>query len=176
MKQRRDRVAAAAQALYEEHHAGKSVPDSTIDDILGRLADRLKRACDRQLLPNITYTSVEFAIPSSSRWASVWGHAASLLAGIAQYPRKVLTDRNFLRRLDVDEDDLLAAMDVCGDAILKISKRRDARERARADLEVLARLAASGMGARDRCDLLLRLIGGAEPVDISAEIPDDPED
>ena len=173
VKQRRDRVATAAQALYEEHRPGQRVAASTIDEILVNCEKRLKNAREGQLLPRITYTPLQFVVAQASEWASPWGQAASLLQGIAEFPRKMLTDRLLLRGLDVDESELLEAMDVCADAVLKISNRRDSRPRAHKDLHVLARLADSRMGARARCQLVLRLIGGAEAEEISAQITDE---
>src|SRR5207244_11163815 len=126
------------------------VPDSTIDAILGDCEERLKKARYGQLLPKITYTPVEFVVGQASAWTSQWGQAASLLQSIAEFPRKALTDRLFLRGLDIDEYELLEAMDVCSDAIMKVSNRRDSKTQATEDLQVLARLARSRMDARGR--------------------------
>lgn len=73
----------------------------------------------------------------------------------------------------MDENELLEAMDVCADAVLKMSNRRDSRTRAHEDLKVLARLAGSTMDARGRCELVLCLIGGAKTEEVSAEIADE---
>src|SRR2546427_856548 len=127
----------------------------------------------RPQAPSEDANTLQFVVAQASEWASPWGQAASLLQGIAEFPRKMLTDRLLLRGLDVDESELLEAMDVCADAVLKISNRRDSRPRAHKDLHVLARLADSRMGARARCQLVLRLIGGAEAEEISAQITDE---
>jgi hypothetical protein len=171
VKNRRDRVATAAQALYEEHHPGQRVSDSTISDILANCEKRLNNAREGRLLPSIAYTPVQFIVARASEWASQWGQAASLLQAIAEFPRKLIADRLFLRGLDVDENEMLKAMDVCSDAFLKLSSRRDSRPRALEELQILARLAGSRMEARGRCELLLRVIDGAKAEEISADIP-----
>jgi len=173
VKNRRDRVTTGAQTLYEEYHPSQRVPDSTIDEILENCEKRLKKALDSQLLPRITYTPLQFVVAQATEWTSQWGQAASLLQAIAEFPRKVLTDRQFLRGLDVDDDELLEAMDVCEDVVLKASNRRDAKQRAKEDLLVLGRLARSQKDARTRCDLVLRLIRGAKAEEIGAEVPDE---
>jgi len=175
VKNRRDRVTTGAQTLYEEYHPGQRVPDSTIDEILENCEKRLKKALESQLLPRITYTPLQFVVAQATEWTSQWGQAASLLQAIAEFPRKTLTDRLFLRSLDldVDEDELLKAMDVCEDIVLRTSNRRDAKQRAKEDLLVLGRLARSQKDARTRCELVLRLIRGAKAEEIGAEVPEE---
>lgn len=173
VKKRRDRVAKPAQAFYEEHRPGQRVRDETVDEIMGDCQKRLEAALKGRLLPKITYTPVQFVVGRASEWASPWGQAASMLQAVAEFPRKVGTDPFFLRGFDVDEDELLKAMDVCDDAVLKISNRRDRKKQATEDLLVLAQLARSKRDARGRCELILRLIGGAQADDIGAEVGDE---
>jgi hypothetical protein len=153
-------------------HTDQRIPDSTISEILEYREKRLNDAREGQLLPRIAYTPVQFIVTRASEWASQWGQAASLLQAIAEFPRKVVADRLFLRGVDVDESEMLEAMDVCSDAVLKVSNRRDSKIRAIEDLQVLARLVRSQADARGRCELILRLIGGAKAEEIGAEIPD----
>ncbi len=172
--QHRTHVEKAAQALFEEHRTGQRFLDSDVNDILEKCKERLRKALGGRLLPRITYTPVQFVVGEASEWASPWGQAGSLLHAIAEFPRKALTDRLFLRGLDdTDDTELLEAMDVCSDAIQNMTNRREARTRAHEDLKVLARLADSRTDARGRCELILRLIGGARAEAISAEIPDE---
>lgn len=110
VRQHRDRVAKPAQAFFEEHRPGQPVPEATVAKILAACQQRLEKAHQGQLLPKITYTLVQFVVGPASEWGSPWGQAASLLQAIAEFPRKALTDRFFLRGLDVDEDELLEAI------------------------------------------------------------------
>jgi hypothetical protein len=96
-----------------------------------------------------------------------------LLHALAEFPRKALTDRFFFRDLEaVDDDALVEAMDLCEDAVRKISNRRDARQQATEDLRFLARLSHSQNDARSRCDLIVRLIGGEKAEVLSGEVCD----
>lgn len=135
----------------------------------------MKQACQGQLLPKITYTPVRFAVVEhASEWASPWGQAASLLQALAEFPRKALADRFFFRDLEaVDDDAVVEAMDLCEDAVRKISNRRDSKQQAKEDLRFLARLSRSQNDARSRCDLIVRLIGGAKAKVLSVEVRDE---
>src|SRR5581483_4638113 len=121
-----------------------------------------------RFLPSVTHAPIGFGAGQESIWVSPWGQAATLLQEIAKFPRRVLTDGFFLRGLDIAVDELCAAMDVCGDAIVAAFRTRGVKDRARADLALLDRLAASKLEARRRCELLLALMAGE---DIEGQIP-----
>ena len=66
----------------------------------------------------------------------------------------------FLQGLQIEEDELLEAMDVCEDAIRRTSTRREAKERAMKDMNRLAGLAEAKLEPRRRYKLLLSLMEG----------------
>src|SRR5262249_20098303 len=119
-------------------------------------------------LPRVTHASIRFDVGLDSDWISPWGQAAALLYAAAEFPRRTLADRFFLQGLDVDEDELLRAMDVCGDSIVEATGKRGVKDRARDELMLLGRLSGAGLDARRRCELLLALMQGE---DIGDQLP-----
>jgi hypothetical protein len=172
VKGRRDQVRQAASEFYRELHPGQDAPESIVDEILRQGTERLNAAVSGSFLPRVTPARIRFDVGEDSTWISRWGQAATLLNEVAAFPRRILTDRFFLQGLDVDEDKLLEAMDVCGDAIVQAIGTRGVKDRARDDLEVLGRLSGSGLDARRRCELLLALMTGE---DIGDQIPPGPD-
>ena len=79
---------------------------------------------------------------------SPWGQAFSLLADVAAFPRKALTDSFFLRGLKVPEDDLIEAMNVADDALLRNPRARGIKDRCKAELNLLARIEKAPMERR----------------------------
>jgi hypothetical protein len=165
---RRDQVRQAASEFYRELNPGRDAPESIVDEILQQGTERLKTAVSGSFLPRVTHALIRFDVGKDSTWISRWGQAATLLNEVAAFPRRALTDRFFLQGLDVDEDKLLEAMDVCRDVIVQASGSRGVKNRARDELTVLGRLNGSGLEARQRCELLLDLMAGE---DITDQVP-----
>jgi hypothetical protein len=171
LAKRRERIAEAAKGLVQETQLG-TVTASAVDQILAEAERRLNQALGGRLLPSVSFSPVEFRAARESKWTSLWGQAATLMLAIAEYPRKALTEPRFLAGVDhVDEDELLEAMDVCADVIRQTSVR--ARRRAKNDLQMLARLERSKLDGRQRCELILALIAGADAKELDRSIPED---
>lgn len=155
----RDRVAADAARAYQEFNPGATLPDSVVDRLLSDLEQRLGAAHGTRFLPQLSYSTMSFRISASTPTASAWGQPLMLLHSIAQFPRRVVTDRRYLLGLQVEESELLAAMDVVGDHLVR---RYMARERVRGsaqdELAVIGRIMQSDLKTRARCDAILRVI------------------
>jgi hypothetical protein len=89
---------------------------------------------------------------------SPWGQAFSLLADVAAFPRKALTDSFFLRGLKVPEDDLIEAMNVANDVLLRNLGARGIKDRCKAELNLLMRIKKAPMESRERCELVCRIL------------------
>jgi len=89
-----------------------------------------------------------------------------LLKGIAEFPRKALTDRFFLRGSKVDEDALVAAMDVAGDHLIPEFGSRNAMRMAEGELKLIRQLDESSLEAKEKCRALLALIRKGETAEI----------
>ena len=91
------------------------------------------------------------------------------MSDIATFPRKALTDPFFLRGLKVGEDDLIDAMNVADDALLHDRRARGLKERCKDDLALLDRI-ESVSDAKQRCDLVWRLIAGDDTRRIDSDV------
>jgi hypothetical protein len=72
--------------------------------------------------------------------------------------RKALTDSFFLRGLKVPEDDLIEAMNVADDALLRNPRARGIKDRCKAELNLLTRIEKAPMESRVRCELVWRIL------------------
>ena len=110
-------------------------------------------------MPKLSYSLVSFA-RTDNALVSPWGQAFSLLADIALFPRKALTDKFFFSGLKVSEDDLIEAMNVADDALFRDLRARGIKDRCRAEIELLSRIERAPMESRDRCELVMRVLAG----------------
>jgi hypothetical protein len=110
-------------------------------------------------MPKLSYSAINFARTDNSL-VSPWGQAYSLLADLAAFPRKALTDRFFFSGLKVQEDDLIEIMDVADDALCLDLRARGIKGRCKAELELLSRIEKASIESRDRCELVWRVLTG----------------
>lgn len=170
LKKRQEVVVRDLEVLYQEYHPGKSLPRDVIDNVLEELRKRIEGLCRERFLPQVTYARVSFEPASGEGWQSAWGQALRLLHSIAEYPRKAITDRFFFRgfpaTISIGLDELLQAMDVCNDVVVRevLSSRyvtRDLEVRALNELKRLnAIMGSDKLDAREKCQEILRIIRG----------------
>jgi hypothetical protein len=103
-------------------------------------------------MPKLSYSVVSFS-RTDNAMVSPWGQAFSLLADVAAFPRKALTNS-----LNVPEDDLIEAMNVADDALLRNLRARGIKDRCKAELNLLTRIEKAPMESRDRCELVWRIL------------------
>jgi len=166
---RREALAADVNTMYKELGQSGNVTEEMIDCVSGNIKDRLSKAKTAKFLPQISYSSVVFS-QACNDWASPWGQAYSLLADIAVFPRKALTDPYFYSGIKIPEDDLINAMNVADDALCQNLYARGIKERCQEELKLLTRIEKASIGARERCELLLRILSGDSTEAISTEI------
>lgn len=154
----RDRIRADAQSMYEAYHPGGKLPESAVDKILNELKARLDKTGADKIIPQVAYSPVAFNPSQSSEWSSPWGQAFALLKGIAEFPRKAMTDRFFWRGIKTDEEDLVEAMDVAGDYLVKEYGGRIAERQALNELNLIKQLEDADNDAKKKCEALLSLI------------------
>ena len=108
---------------------------------------------------------------SETASATPWEQAFSLLADIATFPRKALTDSFFFRGLKVSETDLIEAMNVADDTLIEDLRARRIKDRCKAELDLLDRIQRVRCEARERCELVSEILGGApvEAIDEALE-------
>ncbi len=79
------------QKQYAEMHAGKTIPNETVDKILEELKKRLRRATGGKLCPCSLF-SMFGSLPRRFRLVDPGVPGISILVHVAKYPRDCLTD------------------------------------------------------------------------------------
>ncbi len=170
---RRQQIEEALNGVYKEFHVAGGVGASVVETVIKDAAGRIDRALGARFLPQLSYNDVWFDPSLASEYASPWPQARNLLMAVAVYFRKAVTSQFFFLGIDVAEEELLGAMDVCGDWIAKDPWRPAVRVRAKAELKGLEEIGASGLDARDQCQRILAIIEGA-PKCLAAPSPREP--
>jgi len=151
-------------AMYTELGKAGQVTDDVISRVIENLKERLVKAKSANFMPKLTYSVIEFA-RTDNPIASPWGQAYSFLADIAIFPRKALTDNYFFRGLNVRQNELIEAMNVSDDVICRDLQARGIMDRCKADIDLISRIETAAIDARDRCELIKRILVG-DPIDI----------
>lgn len=147
-------------AMYQQDGRTGQVGENVIGRVVKSLLERLSKAQVANLMPKLTYAHIAFSVTDNA-WASPWGQAYSLLSDVAMFPRKALTDSFFFRGLKVRDDDLIQAMNVADDHILRgDAPTRGIKDRCRAELDILARVERSSIDVRAKCELVWSLLRG----------------
>lgn len=165
IKSRRATLVNDLNAMYVALGKSGEVTDDVIARVGDSLKDRLRKAQSADFMPKLSYSVVGF-LRTNNSLVSPWGQAFSLLADIAAFPRRVLTDSFFLRGVKVREDDLIEAMNVADDALCRDLRVRGIKDRCKAELDLLARIKKAPMEARDRCDFVWGILSGEPTIGI----------
>lgn len=174
----RDRIREDAQRMYEVYHPRGRIPERAVNNILEELTIRLAKTQGGKLVPGVAYSPVAFNPIQCSEWSSPWGQAFALLKGIAEFPRKAMTDRFFWQGIRTDESALIDAMDVAGDYLVKVYGSHKAVQQSAIDLDLIKRLEDASGDARDKCCALWAMITTGKGDDavalIDASVPRSP--
>jgi hypothetical protein len=169
IESKKDKLIADINAMHETLGRPGKVTEDVIEKVVASLKTRLTKAQTANFMPTLSYSVLGFAATENES-ASPWGQAFSLLADVADFPRKALTDGFFFRGLKVPEDDLIDAMNIADDPICNERNVRNIKERCRDELAVLSRIEASELAPRQRCGLVSRLISGSSAQTIAEEL------
>ena len=156
---KRQELTADLRAMYTELERPGQVTGDDIERVVANLRARLEKAKSANFMPTLSFSQVSFAWAETAT-ASPWGQAYSLLADVAAFPRKALTDSFFFRGLKVSDDDLIEAMNVADDALWHDRHSRGIKERCTRELALLARIEKTPMESRHRCELVARMFVG----------------
>jgi len=163
IKSKRADLVTDINAMYAALGRSGQVTENEVNKVIDNLKERLSKAQSVNFMPKLSYSSVSFK-NSDNDMASPWGQAFSLLSGVAVFPRKALTDSFFFRGLKVTEDDLIEAMNVADDALVRDLGTRGIKSRCRAELDLLSRIEKVPIESRDRCELVFRILAG-DPIE-----------
>lgn len=166
----RDRIRDDAQRMYAVYHPGGKIPDSAVTNILDELKVRLDKTNADKLIPKVAYSPVAFNPAPSSEWSSPWGQAFALLKSIAEFPREAMTNRFFWRGMQVNEDELIKAMNVAGDYLIDEYGSRKAMQRAAVELDLIKQLEDASTDSLAKCRSLWTLITTGKMDEVEALI------
>lgn len=164
---KRTALVADLTAMSREVGWQGEVPADAIAKVMESLTDRLTKAQAANFMPKLTYSPLHFG-RTSNTWASPWGQAYALLSDIAAFPRKALTDFYFLRGLRVPTADVIEAMNVADDALLRAQATLTTRERCQVELDLLTRIEKAPLDPKEKRAFLWRIIEGDDPGAIAA--------
>ena len=138
------------------------VSGSTLREVVADLKRRISHAIEGQIVAPVTFSEVQFLPQSQLDGHAPWAQAEKLLLGLARFPRKVIAHpKRSLSGLTTPDREILTAMDVEHDAILREEKTLlGAERRARSEEMLLDRISDANLSSRDRCEAVLMLIDG----------------
>jgi len=157
---RLDRVLKDAEEIYRRYHnSDVPLPSTAQQALASELEKRLTRLSEGPFLPRVSYNAVQISGPQDSSHASNWSQGRLLLAAIARYARKAVLGKEHMKGHSIPESELLKAMDVCNDLILR-HKPRDSKlkRRARWELILLEQILDQDCDDRKKCELIFDLI------------------
>ncbi len=166
-----ERIRSDAQRMYEIYHPGNKIPDSAVHSILNELNLRLDKTRSTKLIPTVAYSSLSFNPSQKSEWSSPWGQAFALLKGVADFPRKAMTDNFFWRGMRIEKDELIHAMDVAGDHLVPDYGSPKAIHRAAEELAWIKALEEASSEPLDKCRALWALITTGRETELLALLP-----
>ncbi|MFZ0591407.1 MAG: hypothetical protein WAM39_13070 [Bryobacteraceae bacterium] len=158
-KSRREAIERDADEMYKKVCPGTGkLPTRTLNLILRDLEVRLSKATQGDFLPRVTYMSTQLSGRGDSEHVAQWAQPRTLLAAIAEYSRKAVTTAGHLKGLEIPEDELLPAMDVCDDWVLRERGNSKTDRAAKAELSRLQQIQESEVDDRTKCELMLALM------------------
>lgn len=166
---RRDKLVADLNGIYLQLGRPGHVTPDVVAKVVDNLKVRLTKAQYSDFMPKITYSPISFSA-TEGPFASPWGQAYSLLSDIAAFPRKAHTDSFFFRGVKTSKLELMSAMDVAGDVLLRDSGTFELQDRSKLELEFLTVIEAASVESKVRCKLVRQIIEGTPIAEIEQEL------
>lgn len=142
------------------------LPDGVFTKVLEDIESRIQDALVSPIVAPVTPSSVRFEPPTGNTWEAPWAQAEKLIVALARFPRQAIDRPKTLARLRNSRCNILSAMDVENDAILKEKPTELPKSRAKYQLQVLERIENADINGRDRCEAGFMLIDGKWPHEI----------
>jgi hypothetical protein len=156
---RKHAIEKDATEMYREvQPEAAGLPQSTLSLILRELESRLGQATQGDFLPKVSYAGIQFATKPDSEHTAAWAQGRTLLAAMAEYFRRAMTERSHLRGHQIPEEDLLKALDACEDWILSQRQNLRIRQLAKRELLELDEIVSGESDDRAKCESILALI------------------
>ena len=171
LKGKREGLVTDLEGMQKQVGKTGTVKPDTVDHVLESLKVRLQKAQFANFMPSLTYSTIGFAV-TETEFVSPWGQAFSVVYDMAVFPRKVLTDAFFLRGIKPDEEDMIEAMNVADDDLVKDLRSRGIKDRCHEELDLLAEIEKSQVEPRKKCILVFRVIDGGTIHEIRKDLVD----
>ena len=158
--------------VYQRLGGVGEVSKRALTEVVADLKRRISHALEGHLAAPVTFSEIRFLPKRESDGQAPWAQAEKLVLALARFPRKVIAHpKRSLSGLTTHEPEILTAMDVENDVILKDRKNRlESEKRARSQERVLDRITDADITSRDRCEAGLMLIDGRSLSDIDSFI------
>jgi hypothetical protein len=166
---RQQKLVADLNKLHTDLELPGKVTSDVIDLVMQSLKDRLSKAQSTNFIPEMSYSEIGFR-STENDFANPWGQAFTLLSDIAAYPRSALGDRNFSRGLKSSRQEILTAMNVADDALLRDATNSNIEDRCDVELDLLFRIQDAPIASRQQCGLVWKIIQGDAVSSIEAEL------
>jgi hypothetical protein len=157
---RRHQIEEEVKEIYTKVHPNEPLPAGTINLIVRDLEDRLVKATGEHFLPKVSYATQQFSFRARSEHVEQWAPARTLLGAIAEHSRKAIAKKDHLRGHEIPERQLLEALNVCDDHILRTRHDSKILHMAKRELLALEEILADESDDRTKCERILELIEG----------------
>ena len=172
LRAKREKLVADLNGIYSQLGRPGHVTLDVVEKVVVSLKVRLTKAQSSDFMPKLTYSSIRFS-STEGAFASPWGQAYSLLSDIAAFPRKAHTDSFFFRGLKISKLELMAAMDVAGDAILRDLRTFEVEDRSKVELALLSTIENAPIESKARCKLVRKIIEGIPASSIERDLDEE---
>jgi len=167
---KRRQIEEEVNEIYAKLHPNEPLPTGTINLIVRDLEDRLVKATGEHFLPKVSYASQQFSFRSPSDHVAQWAPARTLLGAVAEHGRKAVSKKDHLRGHEIPERELLEAMNVCDDHILRTRHDSKIVHAAKRELLSLKEILTDESDDRSKCDRILRQIQDPEKTFSESEL------
>ena len=169
LTRQREKLVADLNGIYSQLGRSGHVTPDAIDKVVASLKVRLTKAQSSNFMPKVSYSPISLS-SAENAFASPWGQAFSLLSDIAAYPRRALTERFFFNGLKTPKKELLKAMNVADDALLRESITWETEDRCKAEIGLLSMIESAPIESKGRCALVCKILQGAQISSIEEEL------
>ena len=160
---KREEIRDDIKRKYRQLDGHGDPPTEVLNKALDRLLIRIENALKPPLVARPIYSSTTIELYEGDSEDASWGQARRLVMALARFPRKALSRHDIPSGLTTPKSEILQAMNIANDAILKINKhdKEKARKESILDLRLLNVIADSNVTERDRCGACFMLIDGS---------------
>ena len=159
---KKEEIEEYIRRTYKRLSGNGNPPQKVLDEVLNRLLTRIDNALNSSLLAQPTYSEYRPVLYGQGSLEAHWAQVQRLVLALTRFPRKALYRRDILAGMATSKSEILQAMNIADDEILKIAQYEEyqARRESIRDLESLNWIAKSNIKARDRCKAYFMIIDG----------------